>query len=91
MGFLLTVISGGALAAAKATSLMLNPILLVKLVFVVLAAVTMRALEKKVFSPESLKGFKPGDGRVMAATLLVLWTIVMTAGRLIAYSMTIFF
>ena len=90
-GFLLTVISGAGLAIAKATTLMVNPILLVKLVLIVFAAIIMWLLDKKVFrSPSGLRKAEPGDGRMMAAALLVLWTLVMIAGRLIAYSSTIF-
>ena len=89
-GFILSVISGAVLAIAKATTIMLNPILLIKLVMVVFAAVIMWLLEKKVFrSPSGLEA-SPGEGKVMAVALLVLWTAVMTAGRLIAYSATIF-
>ncbi|HYR83094.1 MAG TPA: hypothetical protein VE422_03340 [Terriglobia bacterium] len=91
VGFIFTVISGAGLAMAKATTLMLNPILLVKLVLIVFAAVIMWLLEKKVFrNPGGLKRAEPGDGRMMAAALLILWTVVMVAGRLIAYSSTIF-
>jgi hypothetical protein len=91
VGFVLTVISGAGLAIAKATTLMVNPILLVKLVLIVFAAIIMWSLDKKVFRrPSVLKKAEPGDGRMMAAALIVLWTLVMIAGRLIAYSSTIF-
>ncbi len=89
-GFILSVISGGALAMAKATTMVLNPILLTKLVFVVFATVIMWLMEKKVF--RSASGFKetePGNARILAAAELVLWLAVMVSGRLIAYSATI--
>lgn len=89
LGFVLTVISGTGLAIASATSKFVNPILLVKLVFVVIAAVDMWLLEKKVFKNPAYKAGS-GDGRMMAAALLVLWVVITTAGRLIAYSSTIF-
>ena len=89
-GFILSIISGAILAMAKATTLMLNPILLVKLVLLVFAAVLIWIMQKKTFSPEALENAKPGNGKMVAAALLILWTLVMTAGRLIAYSGTIF-
>ena len=88
IGFWLTVVSGLGLAFADATNKLTNPILLVKLVLVVIAAANMWLLDKKVFrSPE---GEVAGNGKLMAGTLLVLWLAVTIAGRLIAYSRTIF-
>src|SRR6266540_3643389 len=81
VGFILTVISGLGLAIAAATTRLLNPILLVKLVMVAIATVIMRKMEKKVFSSNALKNPESGEGRVMAAALLVLWLAVTTAGR----------
>src|SRR3990172_12572230 len=49
LGLVLTVVSGLGLAMAKATTLMLNPILLIKLVLIAFAVVLMFLLEKKVF------------------------------------------
>jgi hypothetical protein len=89
LGFILTVISGLVLAVAAATTRLLNPILLVKLVLVAIATVIMRRMEKRLFSPTA-KTLEPGEGRGMAAALLILWLAVTTAGRLIAYSATIF-
>ena len=90
LGFVLTVLSGTGLAMAAATTRLLNPILLVKLVLVAIATVIMRRLEKKVFNPKVPKTVETGEGKAMAAALLVLWLAVTTAGRLIAYSATIF-
>src|SRR6266850_2776679 len=45
VGFILSVISGAGLAIAKASTLMLNPILLVKLVLIVPAIIIMWLLE----------------------------------------------
>ncbi len=91
LGLILTVVSGLGLAMAKATTIMLNPILLFKLALIAVAVVLMAVMEKKVFpNPPGSRKVEPGEGRMMAAALLVLWTAVMTAGRLIAYSSTIF-
>jgi hypothetical protein len=86
-GFILTVISGVALAMANATAKFVNPILLVKLVLIFIATPIMWQLERKVFStPDGYKVVESGPGKMMAGALLVLWTLVMVAGRLIAYS-----
>ena len=89
-GLILSLISGIALAMAKATTLMLNPILLVKLVMITCAVPIMWLLEKKVFRTPGFKETEAGNTKIMAAALLVLWTAVMIAGRLIGYSGTIF-
>jgi hypothetical protein len=54
------------------------------------AAPIMWLLEKKVFRTPGFKETEAGSTKIMAAALLVLWTAVMIAGRLIAYSGTIF-
>jgi hypothetical protein len=91
IGFVLTAISGTGLALASATSKFVNPLLLVKLVLVVIAAALMWSMEKNVFrSPSGLKEARPGDGKAAAGALLILWLVVMILGRLIAYSSTIF-
>ena len=89
-GFILSVLSGAGLAMAKATSLVLNPILLVKLAMIAVATPIMYVMEKKVFSNPNFKEGESRGPRFMAAALLVLWTFVMITGRLIAYSATIF-
>src|SRR4030095_15660762 len=89
-GFILTVISGLGLGIAAATTRLINPILLFKLVLIAIATPIMRMMEKRVFrSASGLKEVDPQAGKAMAAALLVLWTIIMIAGRLIAYSATI--
>lgn len=91
VGFILTLISGAGLAMARATALLPNPILIVKLVLVVIACVIMWVIEKKVFkNPAGFQESKPGNTRILAGLELVLWLLVMTLGRLIAYRLVIF-
>ena len=90
IGFILSVLSGGGLMMAKATTMAVNPILLTKLVIVVFATVIMWMMQKKVFSgPKGFNEAEPGNARFLAAAELVLWLVVLTSGRLIAYSATI--
>ena len=89
-GLIISALSGFGLTMAKATTLSTNPILLVKLVLIAFTCVLMWRLDKKVFRDPNYKEAESQSGRVTAVLLLVLWTAIMTAGRLIAYSMTIF-
>jgi len=89
-GLVLTVLSGFALAIAAATTRLLNPILLFKLVVIAVASPIMFRLQRKVFDNASVsEGALPPGARTMAASQLILWLIVVIAGRLIAYSATI--
>jgi len=90
IGFIITSISGLGLAIASATQKFVNPILLVKLVFIGFAIPVMWIMEKKIF--RNTAGYKEGEdssGKMLAGSLLILWLIVTIAGRLIAYSSTI--
>jgi hypothetical protein len=89
-GLILTVLSGFGLAIAAATTRMLNPILLFKLVVIAVASPIMWRFQKKVFDDPSVsEDALPESARVIAASQLFLWLIVVIAGRLIAYSATI--
>ena len=90
LGLGLTVVSGFALAIAAATTRLLNPILLFKLVLISVASPIMWRMQKKVFDNALVSGDTVPEGaRAMAASQLCLWLIVVIVGRLIAYSGTI--
>jgi hypothetical protein len=90
VGLILTAISGFSLAVAAATTRLLNPILIFKLVVIIVAAPLMLRMQKKVFdNPSIAEDVLPPGAREMAASQLFLWLIVVIAGRLIAYSATI--
>ena len=89
-GLILTVLSGFALAIAAATTRLLNPILLFKLVVIAVATPLMWRFQNKFFDDASVsEDSLPRSARVMAASQIFLWLIVLIAGRLIAYSATI--
>ena len=91
LGLILTILSGFAMAIAAATKRLFNPILLVKLVVIAEAAPVMWRMQKKMFDDALISGDTvPPGAKAMAASQLFMWLIVMTAGRLIAYSATIF-
>jgi hypothetical protein len=91
LGLVLAVISGVALAVAAATTRVLNPILLVKVgIIVVVTPISLR-IQKRIFDdPSVTEGHLPQNVRMLAASQLFLWVMVLTLGRLIAYSATIF-
>lgn len=90
LGLVLTVLSGFGLAIAAATTRLLNPILLFKLVLIATATPLMWRMQQKVYreAPETGDAI-PQGARAIAASQLVLWLLVLIAGRLIAYSATI--
>jgi hypothetical protein len=91
LGLILTIISGFAMAIAAATTRLFNPILLVKLVIIIAATPIMWKMQKNIFDDNSVKeGSLPSGARAMAASQIFMWLLVLTAGRLIAYSATIF-
>jgi hypothetical protein len=90
LGLGLTAVSGFALAIAAATTRLLNPILIFKLVVIVVVAPLMLRMQKKAFDNTAVAAnVVPQGAREMAASQLFLWLIVVIAGRLIAYSATI--
>lgn len=91
LGLILTIISGVAMTIANARIRLFNPILLVKLVIIIAASPIMWKMQKKIFDDSSVKeGALPPGARAMAASQIFMWLLVLTAGRLIAYSATIF-
>lgn len=85
IGFWISAISGLALAAADATTMVINPVFIVKIGFIALAMVNVRVIRNHVFgNPEPEKNpFL--RGRLLAGTSLFLWVCAITAGRLTAY------
>jgi hypothetical protein len=91
VGFAITVFSGIGLAVADATNKLVNPILIIKLVLILFATITTRMIQTKLFrTGADLDEPTIATGRFLAGSTLVLWFAVTVAGRLIAYSRTIF-
>ena len=90
LGLILTILSGFSLAIAAATTRLLNPILIFKLVVIAVASPLMFRMQKKIFNKAMVdQDTVPPGAREMAAGQLILWLVVVVAGRLIAYSATI--
>ena len=91
LGLGLTIVSGFSLAIAAATKRLFNPILLAKLVMIAVASPMMWKMQKKMFDDAADSDVTlPEGARKMAVAQIFLWLVVLTAGRLIAYSATIF-
>ena len=86
IAFVITVISGLALLVTDATTRLGQTIFYVKLLFVLLAVVTMQIIRSRVLSDPQLdeRPF-PAIAKTLAITSLLLWVAATIAGRLIAY------
>lgn len=85
-GFAVSAVTGTTLALADATTKLVNPVLGVKMVFIVLALVNLRLIRTRIFgTPDVDAGPLPPSAKLLAATSLILWLAVTTSGRLIAY------
>ena len=83
-GFWINLLTGLGLLLADATTKGLNPVLWVKLVFVIVGVLMMSRIRKVYFkAPVDLP--VPGQAKVMASVALFCWFGAIIAGRLIAY------
>ena len=86
VGFWINAATGIILLAADATTKMVNPDFYVKMVFIALAVINLRALRKRVFGDPLIDKVPPSmNTKILAVTSLVCWLGAITAGRLLAY------
>lgn len=87
LGFWINLITGLWLSIAYATTTMLNPMLYIKLVFVVAAVVILRVQMKRIIrSPEAERGELPPHAKTLALASMACWLLAITTGRLMAYA-----
>jgi hypothetical protein len=85
-GFVISAITGVSLVLADATTKLVNPVFIVKMVFIALALINLRLIRKRIFNdPDLDRQPLPTNAKMLAATSLFLWLAVTTSGRLIAY------
>jgi len=89
-GFIGADLSGVCIGLAHASTRLWNPIFAVKLAIIFIAAPVMWKMQKTIFDDTRSEGRLPPNARKLAAAQLILWLSVLVAGRLIAYSFTIF-
>ncbi|MBZ5556872.1 MAG: hypothetical protein LAO77_06295 [Acidobacteriia bacterium] len=91
-GFWMNAASGVALLIAYPTKALTNPDFYLKLTFIALALVTVRALDRRVFrAPQALDAVPTPPGarvRRLAVASLTCWAGAIIAGRLLAYTYT---
>lgn len=86
IGFTVNALSGLALLAASASSLLANTVFLVKLALVAVAVVNMELLRGRVAADASSGvSLLSGQTRALAVSALVMWAAVTITGRLTAY------
>ena len=85
-GFAVNLVSGSGLVTAGATTIVPNPLFIIKMISVIAAVVILRVLQVRVFRDPDLEK-KPIDrtSAVLAGLLLFLWLSAMISGRMIAY------
>ena len=85
--FIVLVVSGSLLFVADASALVSNPAFRAKMIVVPVAALNGLAFELRHLRRADRLGLEdaPPGGRPAAALSLVLWTLVIVLGRLIAY------
>jgi hypothetical protein len=86
VGFWINVVSGLVLLIADATRFLSNPVFYFKLIAIGLGVLTIQIMKVRVFR-RSIGDTEvvPLNGRILAATSLLLWLAAITAGRLTAY------
>jgi hypothetical protein len=86
-GFWIDAASGVALFIGYPTKAVTNPVFYLKLGFIALAIVALRAIGKRVFQDPALdRQPVPRRGKLLAGASLACWAGVITAGRLLAYT-----
>lgn len=83
-GFWLNAVSGTVLFASDATSKVANPLFVLKMIFVGLAAAGLVAIRRVVFRAAGGAQVSP-LARGLAAASLLLWLGAIVAGRLMTY------
>ncbi len=85
-GFIVNTISGGALWTTQAASYMQNVQFLIKIVFVFIGAALVAVLQRQMAGAGATWGEAvPPRIKLLAVVTILVWTIAMVTGRLIAY------
>lgn len=86
IGLGVNFISGLGLFSAEATTVIKDVPFVVKMIFVILGAITAALLQNSVSRDWTKWGdVVPGGVRALAAISITFWTIAIIAGRLTAY------
>jgi hypothetical protein len=86
LGFGVNTLSGSALFSAQATSYIVDPVFMTKIVLVFLGAITAAILQPAIAKSGSWPGGRvPGGIKAIAGIAIVIWLGAIVTGRLTAY------
>ena len=86
IAFWVNAVTGTALLAADASTKLTNPDFGIKMAFIVLAVISQRLIQTRVFGAPDAGGKPfPGNAKMLAVMSIVCWLGAITAGRLLAY------
>lgn len=89
IGFVINFLSGGALFASQATMYIVDAIFLIKMTFVIIAAILVALMQSSIKKATAAAGgaydVASTKDKVFAVCVLVAWSLGMVTGRLIAY------
>jgi len=85
IGFVLNAVTGTMLFAADAPRRGTSWFFFMKLGFVALGVVTLVFIERNVYAPGADPVAPNATARRLAVVSLLVWTVAITAGRLLAY------
>jgi hypothetical protein len=86
LGFAVNTLSGTALFSAQATTYIVDPVFMSKIVLVFLGAITAAVLQPQIANAGSWSGGQtPGSTKAIAAVSIVFWLGAIILGRLTAY------
>ena len=87
LGLAINISSGALLVLAYPSKAFTNPDFYIKLTLIGFAVWTLQRIKTQVFDDSSLsEAARLAKGKMLAVWSLVLWTGVITAGRLLAYT-----
>jgi hypothetical protein len=86
LGFGINFLSGAALFSAQATTYVVDPVFMTKIVLVLLGAMTAAMLQPAIAKAGSwTSGQPPASTKAIAAISIVVWLGAIITGRLTAY------
>jgi len=85
LGFWINFLSGSVLMISHATEMWTNWVIYIKLAAIVVAVAILRTIHTQVFRNPGPGESVQMNAKVLAGTLLFLWAVAITAGRLTAY------
>ena len=85
LGFWINAISGVVLVMCSATVMLTNWVMYIKFASIGVAVVCLHLIRTQVFAGDRPNPSVPANAKMLAGTLLLVWAVAITAGRLTAY------